>query len=74
MAKRPEYQEPVPFIAEYEDGSTGSFSVDRTTLRNGDEIALIVAGEKQRAGHLKPGKIVRAYRDWESFYAQQQRR
>jgi hypothetical protein len=64
VAKRPKFQEPVSFIAEYDDGSTARFYVDRTTLRDGNHIARIVAGEKQRIGRLKPGIIVGVRRDW----------
>ena len=52
----------IEFVAVYEDGSEEHFSVDRTTLRNGDHVARIVAGERQRAGSLKSGKIVRVRR------------
>ena len=64
MATRAKFQEPVSFIAEYEDGSTARFYIDRTTLRDGNHIARIVAGEKQRIGRLKPGNIVSVRRDW----------
>jgi hypothetical protein len=60
----------VPFIAEYEDGSEGHFDIDLATLRSGDHIAPMVASEKQRDGHLPPGKIVRVRRDWETYYRQ----
>ena len=64
---------PVPFIAEYEDGSKEHFDVDIGTLRSGDYIALMIAFEKQRAGQLKPGKIVRTRRDWQTSYAHNRR-
>ncbi len=59
----------MPFIAEYEDGSKEHFDIDKTTLLSGDHIAVIIALEQQKAGQLKPGKIVRVRRDWETFYA-----
>jgi hypothetical protein len=58
-----EHANSIAFIAEYDDGSEDYFRVDRWTLRSGDYIARIVAGEWQRGGRLKPGKIVRVYRD-----------
>jgi hypothetical protein len=58
----------VGFIAEYDDGSKDVFAVPQSTLDQGppegwNGIARIVAGEWQRDGHLKPGNIVRVYRD-----------
>jgi hypothetical protein len=53
----------VVFIAEYEDGSQESFTIDQWALRTGDHVASIVAGERQREGSLKAGKIGRVYRD-----------
>ena len=58
-----EHANSIAFVAEYEDGSTDYFRVDRSTLRSGDHVARLVAGEWQRGGRLKPGKIVRVYRD-----------
>jgi hypothetical protein len=60
----------VPFIAEYEDGSKGYFDIDLATLRSGDHIEIVIALEKQKVGHLKPGKIVRARSDWETYLSQ----
>jgi hypothetical protein len=58
-----EHANSIAFIAEYDDGSEDYFRVDRWTLRTGDYIARAVAGEWQRGGRLKPGSIVRVYRD-----------
>jgi hypothetical protein len=38
----------VRFIAEYDDGSKEPFDIPRTDLRNGDHVAKIIAGERQR--------------------------
>jgi hypothetical protein len=64
VTEHPRFQAPVSFIAEYEDGSTARFFVDRTSLRDGNHIPRIVAAEKQRIGRLKPGNIVSVRRDW----------
>ena len=58
----------IVFIAEYEDGSKERFDIDRFTLGRGDHVARVVAGELQREPiwkerRLKPGNIVRVYRD-----------
>ena len=58
-----EHANSIAFIAEYEDGSEDYFRVDRWALRNGHDIARVVAGEWQRGGRVKPGNIVRVYRD-----------
>jgi hypothetical protein len=62
----------IRFIAEYEDGSTELFDVYRSDLRTGDHVASIIAGERQREPigfpRLKPGKIVRVYRDAKIAY------
>ena len=47
----------ISFIAEYEDGGTATFSIDKWTLQKGDHVAVIIAGERQRAGHIPKGKI-----------------
>jgi hypothetical protein len=52
----------VTFIAQYENGTEEYFAVDRFTLRNGDAIARVIAGEWQRGGRLPPGKIVKIRR------------
>jgi len=59
-----EHANSIAFVAEYDDGSEDYFRVDRHALRQGagDHIARIVA-EWQRGGRLKPGNIVRVYRD-----------
>jgi hypothetical protein len=69
MAKRSKSAR-VAFIADYEDGSKGYFDIDVATLRSPGHIAIVVALEKQRAGHLKPGKIIRARRDLETYLSQ----
>ena len=56
-----EHANSIAFVAEYEDGSTDYFRVDRSTF--GDHVARLVAGEWQRGGRLKPGRIVRVFRD-----------
>jgi hypothetical protein len=61
MARRGK-NEPILFIAEYEDGTQEFFDVNRWTLRNGDAIAIVIAGEWQRRGRLKAGKIIRVHR------------
>jgi hypothetical protein len=60
-----EHQKSIAFIAEYEDGSEDYFRVHRHAIRQGpgDHVARMVAAEWQRGGRLKPGKIVRVYRD-----------
>jgi hypothetical protein len=47
----------VRFIVEFEVGSSSSFIVDEYTLRTGDHVAVVVAGERQRKGELRAGKI-----------------
>lgn len=61
MARRGK-NEPILFVAEYEDGTQEFFDVNRWTLRNGDAIAIVIAGEWQRRGRLKAGKIIRVHR------------
>ena len=36
--------------------------------RSGDHVASIVAGERQREGSLKAGKIARVYREIQLFF------
>jgi hypothetical protein len=47
----------VAFVAEYEDGRTVEFSIDRWTLSLGEYAARIVARERQEKGDLPPGEI-----------------
>jgi len=47
----------VIFVAEYEDGRTCEFSIDRWTLSLGDYGARIIARERQEKGDLPPGEI-----------------
>jgi hypothetical protein len=53
----------INFIAEYEDGTTERFRIDRSTLSQGDHVARTIARERQEAGQLKPGKILKVYRE-----------
>ena len=51
----------VRLVAMYADGSEDAFAVPQATLDQGPGdagVARIVAGEWQRDGYLKPGKIV----------------
>jgi hypothetical protein len=68
MAKRID----VPFIVEYRDGSKAHFDVDQPTLRSGDHVARIIAGEMQRRGSLPAGEIVSVKRDDKEFVLRQQ--
>jgi hypothetical protein len=52
----------IPFIAEYADGSTHLFTIDKWTLRSGDYVAGIVAREKQTEGLLPNGEIKKVFR------------
>ena len=55
----------VTFEVLFEDGTTDWIEIDQSSLRTGDHIARIVAGEWQRDGRLpdKPIKAVkRSYR------------
>ena len=54
----------VRFIVTYEDGSHDYMSVPAATLRSGDHVARVVAGEKQRAGELRRGEITGVRRDY----------
>ncbi len=56
----------VRYIAEFDDGSRDVFAVAQSKLDQGpnpDGIARIIAGQWQRDGYIKPGKIVRVWRD-----------
>ena len=48
------------FIVEFEDGTRDYFFIEATTLRTGDHVARIVAGNRQAEGKLpkKPIKSV----------------
>src|SRR5215831_8814550 len=48
----------VAFVAEYADGSTVIFWIDRSSLRAGDHVARIIADERQREGEMREGAIV----------------
>jgi hypothetical protein len=63
--------EHVRYIAVFDDGSKDVFAVAQATLDQGpgaDGIARIVAGQWQRDGYIKSGKIVRVYRHPEILY------
>jgi hypothetical protein len=47
----------VAFVAEYEDGRTVEFSIDRWTLSLGEYAARIIVRERQQKGDLPPGEI-----------------
>jgi hypothetical protein len=47
----------VIFVAEYEDGRTCEFSIDRLTLSLGEYAARIIARERQEKGDLPSGQI-----------------
>jgi hypothetical protein len=55
-------EDDIAFLAEYDDGSTSTFVIDRWTLEHGDHVASIIARKRQEAAQLKPGKIVLVYR------------
>ena len=66
MAKDPinvAFPNSIAFIAKYDDGSEDYFQVYRHDLTSGDHVARLIAGEWQRAGRLKPGTIIRVFRD-----------
>lgn len=48
----------VIFEAELADGSEHDFTVDAYALRNGDEVALDIARDRQRGGRLPQGEII----------------
>jgi hypothetical protein len=53
----------VTFVVEYEDGSKVHINIDRFTLRSGDHVARLIAGERQRAGLIPEGEIKSVKRD-----------
>jgi hypothetical protein len=55
MAKK---SDDVVFVATYDDGRSEWFNIDKFTLRSGDQIATIIAGECQSGGQLPAGTIV----------------
>ncbi|MFD0738430.1 hypothetical protein ACFQZQ_03905 [Lysobacter koreensis] len=48
----------VIFEVALADGSEHDFTVDSYALRGGDEVALEIARDRQRAGRLPPGEII----------------
>ena len=46
--RRAQRNDPIYFIAEYEDGSKAYFGIDRAILQNDDQIALAIANQRQR--------------------------
>jgi hypothetical protein len=55
----------IRFLAVYDDGSKEPFDIDNRDLRRGDHVARVIARQRQRAEYprLKPGEIVKVYRD-----------
>jgi hypothetical protein len=53
----PKTSDDVVFVATYDDGRSEWFNIDKFTLRSGDHVARIIAGERQRGGQLPAGKI-----------------
>jgi hypothetical protein len=57
----------IRFIVELEDGTVEPLDIPQHDLRSGDWVARIIARERQASligyPRLKPGKIVRVYRD-----------
>ena len=47
----------VRFVAEYEDGRTCEFSIDRLTLSLGEYAAKMIARERQEMGDLPQWQI-----------------
>ena len=47
----------VRFVAEYEDGRSCEFSIDRSTMSLGEYAAKIIARERQETGDLPQGQI-----------------
>ena len=48
----------IKFLAEYEDGKTEYFFIDRFTLQRGDHVATHIARERQGKRQLSEGKII----------------
>jgi len=57
MPPEPMTRNRVAFVAEYEDGRTVEFSIDRWTLSLGEYAVRIIARERQEKGDLPPGEI-----------------
>ena len=55
--------EPVGFIVEYTDGSTVRITVDRNSLRRGDQIVRSIAEKRKRVGDLPEGQIANVRRE-----------
>jgi hypothetical protein len=53
----------VTFVAKFIDGSEECFDVSWWDLRRGDHVALLIAFERQHARYLKPGKIIKIWRE-----------
>lgn len=51
----------IHFEVTFEDGSTALLSLDQTTLRSGDHICHLIAGERAKAG-LLPNKPIKSIR------------
>ena len=50
----------IMFVAEYPDGNTDYFEIDRATLRKGARAILVVARQWQSQGKIR-GEIVRVF-------------
>ena len=53
----------IHFIVEYADGSTARMIIDGSLLDEGDDVARIIAGQRQQVGALPEGKIKSVRRD-----------
>ena len=47
----------IILVADYEDGKTAEFSIDRWTLSLGEYAARIIVRERQEKGDLPSGQI-----------------
>jgi hypothetical protein len=58
------YEDEIMYVAEYDDGSTERFKVEKHALGEwgGSSIAKMIATEMQEGGRLRVGKIVRVHR------------
>lgn len=48
----------VIFEVALADGTEHDFTVDAYALRDGDEVALTIARDRQRAGRIPQGEII----------------
>jgi hypothetical protein len=47
----------IEFIVRYLNGSEARLRISRSDLRQGDHVARLIAGERQRAGEIPEGEI-----------------